>query len=379
MLWVVPFKVILGDPIVVDPNGSKFALLSDCPGGSSSGVGFRSTLRGLTSGSLPVRSGGPLAPCILLGITSSGWLPVVEQLGFYVVGILVVSDIGLSYVRRCVPVGCRILSTSDWGGLGALPFGALPGTVAFLDCRFTGSVACLLESVDVREAYSCRGIRRAVPGWSTSTCSVLHSAVGGVTTTVVGVTRLRLGARGVAARPLPFVVGRDASTILSETTYCQRFRSRPVDRVLVPLRVEEGVSGRIRFFHGGGLLPPRPSTSTWVLAPHVRSPAGRWGLRPLTFEEILLAFDFNLAQCRLFSSLSDAERHGLRSSFLPLRCLLYGCRALGLDGVWGDGGGGFSSGFSSGPPSGPSLPSPSLEVITQKKRVTQAHASKSGA
>ena len=109
--------------------------------------------------------------------------------------------------------------------------------------------------------------------------------------------------------------------------------------MLVALRVFNGVLGRIRFFHGGGLLPAWPSTSTWILAPHVRAPPGRWGLRPLTFEEMLLAYDFNMTHCCLLGQLSDAARHGLWSTFLPLRCLVYGCLALGLTTCGGSDGG----------------------------------------
>ena len=72
---------IPGDTVLVDPNGSKFTLLSDCSVGSSSPSsptsGSRSMLRGLTSGALPIRDRTSLAPCFLFGCSSCGWLPVV--------------------------------------------------------------------------------------------------------------------------------------------------------------------------------------------------------------------------------------------------------------------------------------------------------------
>ena len=326
---------IRGDSVLVDPNGSRFSFMHDVHDTPSSM--FRPTLRGLTSGSVAVQDQNSLAPCILFGGASCSWLPVVEQLGYRAVGVLLTSDHGLSYVRACVPAGCRILVCPQWSRLDALPFPGPPGTVAFLDCRFTGLVARLLESVGVRDAITTRGLRRITPGWVSSMTSISHATVGGVTSSVVSVTRVRFGSTVVPGRAVPSVVGRDASTILSSTTYCRRFWARPDARVLVPLRTEFGVSGRVRYYHGGGLLPAGASTSTWILAPHVRAPPGRWGLRPLTFEEVLLAHDFNSSHCRLLMPLPDGVRHALRPSLYPLRCLLYGCQSFDL-GLRGDGG-----------------------------------------
>ena len=60
-----------GDTVLVDPNGSKFTLLSDCPVGSSSMSSststYRSTLRGLTSGAISIRDRTSLAPGFLFG------------------------------------------------------------------------------------------------------------------------------------------------------------------------------------------------------------------------------------------------------------------------------------------------------------------------
>ena len=120
---------IRGDSVLVDPNGSRFSFMHDVHDTPSSM--FRPTLRGLTSGSVAVQDQNSLAPCILFGGASSGWLPVVEQLGYRAVGVLLTSDHGLSYVRACVPAGCRILVCPQWSRLDALPFPGPPGTVAF--------------------------------------------------------------------------------------------------------------------------------------------------------------------------------------------------------------------------------------------------------
>ena len=151
--------------------------------------------------------------------------------------------------------------------------------VGFLDCRFTFGVARLLESVHIRDAFSCGGVRRVVPGWHASSCVVDHSTIGGITGTRLRLHCFHFGVQAKSVGAALSAVGRDASTVLSQTVYCRRFRLRPAAQVLVPLRVELGQSGSISYVHGGGLLPAGAFTSTWVLTPHVRGPRGCWGSR----------------------------------------------------------------------------------------------------
>ena len=59
---------------------------------TSSDSTFRSTLRGLTVGSLLLAHDHTLAPCLVFGSSFCGWLPVLEQLGFTPVGIVLHSN-----------------------------------------------------------------------------------------------------------------------------------------------------------------------------------------------------------------------------------------------------------------------------------------------
>ena len=129
---------------------------------------FCSTLRGLTVGSLLVAPKNSRAPCLVFGSSFCGWLPVLEQLGFTPVGVILHTSICLSLVRAWVPSNCRVIVDSAWHLGEPLPLPCSPGLVGFLDWRFSSGVARLMEHAGIRDIWSCRGQRRRVPGWVAS-------------------------------------------------------------------------------------------------------------------------------------------------------------------------------------------------------------------
>jgi hypothetical protein len=89
------------------------------------------------------------------------------------------------------------------------------------------------------------------------------------------------------------VVPRDASTMLSVQVPAHRYRDPPTSEVLSPLGCENLGSERSPFHYGGGLLPDSIDKKTCVLTPGVyHAPKGKWALRPLTVEEVIVAKDF---------------------------------------------------------------------------------------
>eukprot|EP00978_Attheya_sp_CCMP212_P011753 scaffold29206_cov30-Attheya_sp.AAC.1 len=133
----------------------------------------------------------------------------------------------------------------------------------------------------------------------------------------------------VSPSPPPAHIERDASTILSPKGHCSVYRSAPAELHLVPLRCEPLGRPSAPYFHGGGLLPADVSMRTRVLTPTLFAPAGSWGVRGLTSEEVYSANDWPQFLVDKAADLLLAP-----PPLLPGKCLHYGFREL-----MGNGGG----------------------------------------
>jgi hypothetical protein len=80
-----------------------------------------------------------------------------------------------------------------------------------------------------------------------------------------------------------------------------KYRPVPDARVLFPLRCENLGTAACPYYHGGGLLPGNLDRRTEVLTPGCFTPKQHWALRPMTFEEVLVAKDFGKVLAELLS------------------------------------------------------------------------------
>jgi hypothetical protein len=78
----------------------------------------RPTLRGLTRGYVKVRSDGKLKPCVVVGSSFPSWLPVLHELGFEAVLVLLRSSDHLARVESFVGDKCVIWCGADLGAFG---------------------------------------------------------------------------------------------------------------------------------------------------------------------------------------------------------------------------------------------------------------------
>ena len=96
----------LAPPVSNDFNSSVIC--------TSPASAFRSTLRGLTVGSLVVNSDVDKQPCLVFGLSFSGWLPALDQLGFSPIGVILSNASCLSLVNALIPMGCRVIIYDNW-------------------------------------------------------------------------------------------------------------------------------------------------------------------------------------------------------------------------------------------------------------------------
>ena len=142
-----------------------------CDPSSLSSSVFRPTLRGLTTGSLMVADSSSTSPCLVFGTSFNRWLPVLSQLGFHAVGVVVTDTSCLEAIRLWVSPTCRIFVSPQWTQGFPLPL-PTAGPVGFLDCRFTHGVASLFESAGLHQVLSLGGFRRSLPGWNVASFSI---------------------------------------------------------------------------------------------------------------------------------------------------------------------------------------------------------------
>ena len=216
----------------------------------------RPTLRGLTTGIVKVRSDLVLKPCVVMGDTLPSWLFTLRDLGFEAIFVVLKSAIHLSEVETLVGDKCAIWCGSSWSDLlDTGPRFAGQSVVGFVDGRVTSSTIQLSECMGLCDLTSTRRPRRPFTGWTITQQDVLHSAVGGITTALISVVRVHNGSTVVPPAALPYIVGRDASTVLSATASTRRYRSAPPTRTVVPLKCVNLGFATHPIYHGGGLLP----------------------------------------------------------------------------------------------------------------------------
>jgi hypothetical protein len=115
--------------------------------------------------------------------------------------------------------------------------------------------------------------------------------------TVIGHSRQPLG----SPETLEPTVKRDATTVLSHSTFGCYFRPQPAELVVDPLRCVNPGLYTSPHYHGYGWLPCLLDRNTQVLTPVLNSAThdGQWGLHPISGEELLLCNDIGALQVAL--------------------------------------------------------------------------------
>ena len=254
----------------------------------------RTTLRGLTVGSVPVKGGDYRRPCVLFGREFTSWLPALQELGLRCVWICcTVEPSCFSLLQALVGDDCPITTWTD--RMDGIPRLHSQPTLGFVDGRVAGHAYAVCNTLGIHTLLSTKGIRRAPPEWKfQNRITLMHSEVGGVTDAQLCIT-------AIASRPFtisndpqaPCYAPRDASTVLGLKPSCFSFRPAPAVATINPLRVLQlGVQGHQPFFHGGGLLSYPLTKRTLVLTPTLFAPKHHWGLRCLGTQEALECLDW---------------------------------------------------------------------------------------
>jgi hypothetical protein len=285
------------------------------------------TLQGLTRGYVKVRSNGKLKPCVVFGQSFPSWLPVLSELGFEVALVLLCTDEHLSKVEAFVGDKCAIWCGSDWGAFGAtVPDLSGRECCNLVDGRVTGEAMSLFSSMLARQVVETKRARRGFTGWPSAQIGVPHSEVGGITAHHATMEGFQQTTEALLVEKLLYVVGRDASTVLSVMEVSRRYRRAPCDRTVLTLDCVNLGSGSHPEYHGGGLLPGMLDKLVQVSTPTLFAKPGYWGLRSLSNVEILLAKDLSEADS---GKLKDVRpKVGFLRSFTPGKCLVFGFRAL---------------------------------------------------
>jgi hypothetical protein len=200
--------------------------------------------------------------------------------------------------------------------------------VCFVDGRITPGLLDALGSVGIQDIVSTQTPRRSCVGWPSVFVVVPHQEVGGVTTQVVTLVRhSRLSLTGLPLL-MPISAQRDATTVLSHSTFGCYFRPKPMNTLVEPLRCFNLGSVSHPYYHGHGWLPSMLDRNTQVLTPVLNSSSndGQWGLRTISGEEILLCYDINATSLSLL--MGEHPNRLFYSSLLPRKCLLAGFNSL---------------------------------------------------
>jgi hypothetical protein len=171
-------------------------------------------LRGLTTGSVAIKTETAQVGCVLVCHTCPSWIFVPTELGLTPRLVLLADPTYLDLVQRFIGEGCRILigSLTDT----SVYVTSIPDVrLALIEGAPTGGTISSLEGLGIDTIYYTRRLRQPVPGWENMTTPLIrHDETGGVT----GGT-LRLGALTRDKSPpiwkLPATAPRDVSTILS--------------------------------------------------------------------------------------------------------------------------------------------------------------------
>ena len=299
---------------------------------------LRPTLRGLTTGTVAVARSAQCQPVILWGDAFSSWLGAAQELHYRPVAVILSTLDSVELVRASVGVDCFVGLAGDV----EIILDSLSGKcrLGLVDGRPTREICSLAERFGLECIVGTKNVRRSIGGWKHDHEHLWHCEVGGVTTTSTHRVCLLPGNQIPTRVVRESVVPRDASTMLSVQAPTHRYRDPPATTVLSPLGCENLGTARAPQFHGGGLLPEQIDRRTYVLTPGVYAPKGKWALRALTVEEVIVAKDFG----RLLAASLAVEQ--LSNRFLD--SLVPGKSLVALARQWGCNGGGWCFLFSDG-------------------------------
>jgi hypothetical protein len=127
----------------------------------------RSRLRGLMTGIVQLRSDEDLLPCVVFGGGFSSWLPVLRELGYRAILVLLREEKYLGAVEDLVEDKCAVWCGPDWGVFGAaMPsFEVICNMMGFVDGRVTNELRGMAEGMGVQTLVGTKGARRTFPGW----------------------------------------------------------------------------------------------------------------------------------------------------------------------------------------------------------------------
>jgi hypothetical protein len=285
-----------------------------------------------------VTSSTQYQPVILWGDEFSSWIGVAKELHLRPVAVVLSSLNSVELVKASVGVDCFVGLARDVKDI----LDSLSGKcrLGLVDGRPTREICALSDRVGLECLIGTKNLRRPIKGWKHDNVAVRHCDVGGVTTSASQGVCLVQGNQKPTTIIRDPVVPRDASTMLSVQAPTHRYRDPPQAAVLSPLGCENLGTLRAPYFHGGGLLPDQIDRKTLVLTPGVYAPKGKWALRSLTVEEVIVAKDFG----SLLPVLIAVER--LTNQFL--HTLVPGKILVALATQWGCNGGGGSVGSDGG-------------------------------
>jgi hypothetical protein len=252
---------------------------------------------------------------------------VLRELGYEAVLVVLKSDDCLAEVEDIVGAKCMIWCGSDWGVFGqSLPNFNGRKCCGFVDGRLTGEVMGLVNGMSIQQVVGTKRGRRGFEGWLANSQEVAHDEVGGITAQKACITGMRKTGEPWEGSDLPFVVGRDASTVLSVMEPARRFRQAPANSGIIPLQCRNLGSETHPVYHGGGLLPDVLDKSVQIVTPTLFAKPGFWGLRGLSSKEILLAKD--LSEIDALKLATPAKTASFLRGLTPGRCLVFGFNAV---------------------------------------------------
>jgi hypothetical protein len=119
----------------------------------------RSTLRGLTSGVVKLRSDATLRLCVVFGGLFCSWLSVLRELGYRAILVFLRGEDYLDAVEALVGDKCAVWSASDWKALHfTMPsFSLTRNIIGFVEGRVTGELRSLAEGMGVQTLVSTKG------------------------------------------------------------------------------------------------------------------------------------------------------------------------------------------------------------------------------
>jgi hypothetical protein len=192
------------------------------------------SLRGVTQGVLSIRN--PLTPsCVVLGEAFPSWLFHTNELGLEIRHVSVQNSVYMSCIHKLCGATVPVWSGPDLTSLVSSWPPNADVRLCLLDGRVTSKLLGSLSSVGVDKVVSTQTPRRPCVGWHLVFTRVPHFEVGGVTVRVVTIVRHSCQ---ICPSPVRWEVAvqRDASTVLSHSTFGRYFRPQPISVVVDPLR-----------------------------------------------------------------------------------------------------------------------------------------------